>query len=349
MGEFLAVDDARWSREVKRHTHDFYHLPEYARICAQWEGGEPEAYLFKQGDNAMLLPLLIRSLPKDLNELGLDASSPYGYPAALFNDGADDDFRRKAVGSYVEAGRARGLITTFIRLHPILTPSLPLAEDSAWTTEVEGPTVGLNLQENQGEWESRLSNNHIRDIRKLKGKGFEVNFDHPDGEEVFRKVYIESMKRIGVNDLYLFSENYFEALSETLGACQTICIVVSPDGEVAAGGLFVRTGDIVQYHLGGTREAFLRLAPSKLMFYETRKKMALLGARILHLGGGLGAQRDSLFRFKAGFAGREYLFATSRVVHDQKAYESLCQRRLSHKDNERFENSRFFPLYRQMY
>ena len=42
-----------------------------------------------------------------------------------------------------------------------------------------------------------------------------------------------------------------------------------------------------------------------------------------HLGGGVGAAEDSLFRFKAGFAKTFRTFSVARYIHDPARYEDL--------------------------
>jgi len=117
-------------------------------------------------------------------------------------------------------------------------------------------------------------------------------------------------------------------------------------GEVASGGLFVETGDIVQYHLSGTNEAFLRERPTKLMLHFVRGWAKERGARVLHLGGGVGAARDSLFAFKAGFSSVRHAFHTLRMVVDERAYRQLADASRGETATDPSDLQGFFPAYR---
>jgi hypothetical protein len=128
----------------------------------------------------------------------------------------------------------------------------------------------------------------------------------------FVSVYYETMRRVRAQDGYFFEEEYFLGLAEQLGETLQLFIVRAPDGEIMGGGLFTLCDGIVQYHLGGTRNAALKLSPAALMFDQVRLWGNEQGARFLHLGGGVGASEDSLFQYKAGFSHRRHTFATLR-------------------------------------
>ena len=66
-----------------------------------------------------------------------------------------------------------------------------------------------------------------------------------------------------------------------------------------------------------------------------------LGARWMHLGGGVGGAEDSLFRFKAGFSPRRHRFETWRWIVDPHAYERRCRHANVGADES------FFPAYRR--
>ena len=69
------------------------------------------------------------------------------------------------------------------------------------------------------------------------------------------------------------------------------------------------------------------------------------GLQRLHLGGGVGASEDSLFRFKAGFSTDRHPFRTLRVVLDELAYADLVRARQPQSDPG--DHTGFFPLYRK--
>ena len=70
-----------------------------------------------------------------------------------------------------------------------------------------------------------------------------------------------------------------------------------------------------------------------------------IGAKILHLGGGLGGADDSLYRFKLGFGTDVHPFYTLRVVHDRATYDELNRSVVSGEHEE--SDDAFFPPYRR--
>jgi len=63
--------------------------------------------------------------------------------------------------------------------------------------------------------------------------------------------------------------------------------------------------------------------PSKAMLHFMRGWAKSRGNRWFHLGGGLGARKDSLFEFKAGFSKGRAPFYTWRGIIDQSAYNRV--------------------------
>jgi len=61
-----------------------------------------------------------------------------------------------------------------------------------------------------------------------------------------------------------------------------------------------------------------------------------LGLEKFHLGGGID---DKLLFYKQGLSPNQSEFYTGEVIHNQKAYDKLCQDRKITKGD-------FFPLYR---
>lgn len=56
----IAPEDARWAAVLQTARHDFYHLPAYARMCADEADGDPVAMVATDGRSSMLLPLILR-------------------------------------------------------------------------------------------------------------------------------------------------------------------------------------------------------------------------------------------------------------------------------------------------
>ena len=120
-------------------------------------------------------------------------------------------------------------------------------------------------------------------------------------------------------------------------------------GRPVAGGLFVACHGLLQYHLGGTLNEALPLAPMKLLVDEVRLWGAANGMRVLHLGGGTTADSDDpLMHFKRGFSDRLHEFAVWRwiVAPEQEALLREEHARKLASQGLRPALANYFPAYR---
>lgn len=336
-------DDA-WGSTLARIPHDFYHLPAYVELCARMEAGEARALLVEERESVLLQPLLLRPLPGDLpaTEARFDATSPYGYPGPLV--AGDDDFVRRAVEAALSHLADEGVAATFVRLHPLLNEGFE-SIGCLGVFESHGETVVVDLHQSAEEHWRQTRSGHRNEISKAQRSGQTARMD-PAWEHGadFARIYRQTMERVGASRYYLFDDAYFEGLRSALGPHLHLC-VVQIDGAIAAGGLFTETSGIVQYHLSGTDEQFVRARPNKLMLHFVREWAKQRGSRWLHLGGGVGGTEDSLFRFKSGFADGRRPFHTWRLIPRPDAYRALVTAR--HGEAGRLDGRGFFPDYRR--
>jgi lipid II:glycine glycyltransferase (peptidoglycan interpeptide bridge formation enzyme) len=171
-----------------------------------------------------------------------------------------------------------------------------------------------------------------------------VPFQESIGE--FISIYYETMDRLGAGRSYYFDDEYFSHFSK-LGEKVHLCIVELED-KITCSGIFTECCGIIQYHLGGTRNEFFKQAPSKLMFDYIRFWAKERGNEVLHLGGGVGGGKDSLYHFKAGFSKQTHTFLTLRLIIDEEKYRHLVELRAKslNAEVEELLRTNFFPAYR---
>jgi lipid II:glycine glycyltransferase (peptidoglycan interpeptide bridge formation enzyme) len=250
---------------------------------------------------------------------------------------------REVIGAFRGALRDRGVISLFLRLHPLLRlPDGGFAGHGELVTH--GHTVAVDLSISEAEMWSQTRANHRRGINKLRQEGYVTSLDCWSHYPAFFSIYRQTMLRVGASEGYFFSDEYFRGLRDALGDRLHLMTVVSPDGDVVCGGLFPATNGIIQYHLGGTASDYLAVAPSKLMFHEMRIWGKAAGYRWLHLGGGVGGCEDALAHFKRGFSPIRAAFQTFRMIIDEARYRQLCAKRLV--TNGSRVPSFYFPAYR---
>ncbi len=343
----VAEDRARWDALILRCRHDFHQLPEYVELEARRLGGQPMALVVgappgNGSDEQALLPLVLRSVPGERD--ARDATSPYGYPCPVFSD-PDPDFQAASVGAFVEGLRAREIVAAFVRLHPLLDiPEQAMAE--AGTIVEHGPTVWIDLSADEATQWSGYRATHRNLIRRAARDGLRVSFDDTFTRlDEFYDVYAQTMERLAASWAD-FGRDYLVELAELLRARGIGFLALVEHGEqVVAGGLFTSCCGIVQYHFSGTADTWQQASPSRVMLDEVRRRQVARGDRRMHLGGGVGASEDALFRFKRGFSRDRGRFLSWRVIPDADAYAKLVEAWQARGGSRELAGA-FFPLYR---
>jgi hypothetical protein len=349
---FLSPTDSGWADSLRKLPHDVYHFPQYASLCAGIDGGTARAFLACEGGCRFFLPLIVRDVPTHLSggERISDVTGPYGYAGPLVScdpgvaDSVRDGFLHRALGRLVEALRRERYVSAFIRLHPLF-PIETRALNDFGTVVQSGETVAIDLTLSEECLWRQIRSNHRRDVTRTMAGGAVAA---PDATwlslPAFIDAYRETMIRVGASSYYQFPDRYFTELREALRG-RVHLWTVATGGEVMAGALFTEWDGIVQYHLGGTRDQFLPHQPLKLLFHSAIQWFKTRGHRWLHLGGGVGSARDSLFHFKLGFSPCIFPFHTWRLLLDTTAYHELLTR--ARRQGTGTQPLQFFPEYRQ--
>ncbi len=312
---------------------DAYLLREYVESAGVLESGQPR-FLHVPDENRgdLVFPLLLRELPSGD---GRDVTTPYGYggPVATGPEAPTERFWEL----YEEWCRANGVITTFVRFHPLFANQRSVGPGVA--VEPLGGTVGWRLRE--GDLFAGMHAAHRGACRRASRARVSVSAQEgPADLAGFAALYEVTMHRVGAAGFYLFSKEYWDALAG-LGE-RLVLFEAEEGGEVLASALCFATLPWLHYHLGATSERGRALGASNLLFYEAACWARDLGYERFHLGGGVGAREDSLLTFKRRFdpSGDLLEFAVGKAVHDPGAYRELTGRAAD-------DLGGFFPAYRE--
>lgn len=327
------IEPDAWHELLERlGCADAYLLREYVESARVLEGGRPVLlHLFETGGD-VVFPLLVRDLP---GGGGYDVTTPYGYggPVGVGPEPPAAEFWEL----YGDWCRANGVVTTFIRFHPLFGNHRRAGPEV--TVEPMGRTVGWRLQE--PDLFAGMHAAHRRACRRAARAGVTVSTRQaPADLAAFAALYEVTMRRVDAADFYLFGEHYWDALAG-LGEA-LVAFEAEEGGELVASALCFATPPWLHYHLGATADRGRELGASNLLFYEAARWAGERGYERFHLGGGVGAKEDSLFTFKRRFdPGGDLLeFAVGKAVHDPDAYRALTGR-----DPEDLDG--FFPAYRE--
>jgi hypothetical protein len=328
-----------WTEALQRADHDVYHLPEYVMLDAWESGGTATAFCYQEDSQVVLLPLVLRNVPgTDLS----DAASPYGYPGPVSNaDPADTEFWQDACRAMVAILGAHGIVSVFVRLHPLLPVPLDVLGEFGVVVR-HGETVSVDLSLTIEEMWRRTRRDHRKQINRARRAGVSVVMDDWGLLEEWIATYHDNMRRVGASSYYFFPLEHFTALRDALDDRMHLAAAVA-DGQVVGGNVFFEHRGFVQGFVMSTRSE-RNYHADKLLYDEVRRWTKGRGDRTFHFGGGVGGANDSLFDYKSGFSDRRHPFHTWRLVTDPLAYQALVRDKGLAADAAPM--SGYFPPYR---
>jgi Acetyltransferase (GNAT) domain len=360
--QVVSPTDSDWQECLNAIPHDFYHLPGYLELEAQRHDATSQAIIIKDGEKTFFLAYLIRDCHQIADSYGkqiYDVISPYGYPGILVNQsGQNSEFIDRCLNIIYAQWRSQNICSAFIRLHPLLNSYFDRyilqgkgctnGDRDRFVVCDRGNVVVCDLEPDIDEIWKQMRSSHRYEINKLRRAGFTVEMGSADEYlDIFIDIYVETMNRVNATNTYYFTQDYFKKFCQILGDRLNICVVKTEE-EIVAACLITEFSGIVQYHLSGTRTAFLSKSPTKIMLDYIIKWAKHRNNRYVNLGGGLGGNQDSLYRFKAGFSDRVKSFMTIETIVDRELYDYLTHLRAESLGMtiSELQNTSFFPVYR---
>lgn len=337
---YLALNDENWDNKLSLCKHDVYHTRDWLKISELSDKGEAFAICIEDKEDICFFPFIRKKIDANF----WDAFSPYGYGGPIYNLNFNLSKIDIFLTHLIEYLSQTGCVSCFFRLHPILNTS--------WESKIglivkHGNTISVDLTKNINEHWAETRKGHRSDIKNAIKSGVTVNLFN--GYELnekyinsFYEMYQETMQHVCASDYYFFNKEYFHLLFDTLKN-KVLLAVAFLDQKIIAGSIFTlcNSAKIIQYHLSATKEEYRNLQPSKLILHEMRTWGNVNNYSLLHLGGGLGAQEDSLFNFKHGFSKQLSQFNSHRIIVNNEIFDSLCK-----KCNTNIDLKVFFPPYR---
>jgi hypothetical protein len=319
---------------IARGIADVYLSIGYLRASSILDHGEAKLLVFDAPEGGVAFPLIVRTIPIDPTLS--DVISPYGYGGPV-GFGASPPWKLFQT-AYERWCRANRIVSTFVRFHPLYrnqqhaAPSMHvehLAGTVAWRIE-----AGRDLI-------AQMHQHHRRSVRQATGKGLRVVQREVDDEGLarFRSLYVATMRRVGADAYYFFSDAYWRALRDGLGRKLLLAEILDDQEGVLVAALLFLAPPWIHYHLGASTEEGRRLHASPLLFLEIAHTAQENRFNLFHLGGGVGGSADSLLRFKRQFdPGGLREQALGKEIHDAAAYAQLA--------GVTDDTSGYFPRYR---
>lgn len=336
-------DKNEWRALLAKIEHtDFYHTYDYHQLSKK-EGEFPILLKYTSDNTTIALPFLIRNIQ---NSDYKDITSVYGY-AGLLSVNTNENFKienfHKALNAFFKAHK---IIAVFSRLHPFIDEKGLMLEGLGQIVSL-GKVVYIDLSKTLADQRAGYNRRLKTYLNKSRKLCTVIEGHSEEHIQTFIQLYLENMTRIGADESYHFNTDYYyKLLSSKDYESKLMLCKHNETQEIIAGAIFIKTGNIVQYHLSGLNEDYFNLQPIKLIIDEMCIISTREGYKYLNLGGGKGSKEDTLFRFKRTFSKNFKVFKIWKYIVDRNAYKVLTENHLNTELKDEELDVGYFPAYR---
>lgn len=343
-------ESEKWNSIVKSfEDFDVYYLHEYSQAFDIHGDGDPLLFYYENVDIRALNVVMKRDIALDRNfseELSVgkyyDISTPYGYGGFLIEGEITEESLKLMSEEYSLACMKAGIVSEFVRFHPILKNDKELS--GIYDITKLSQTITLNLTSKGDIWSNLLGKNR-NVIRKSRKLGVEIFWGRsPDLIDEFIKMYNATMDKDNAKDYYYFGKDFYSSILNDL-RYNSMIFYAKYNGEIIAMSMILFANNQMHYHLSASIKEYQSLAATNYLLYEAACWGCENGYKTFHLGGGLGSQEDSLFKFKKAFnKNSDTIFSTGKKIINIEKYNELID--IRNKQSNWNPNTDFFPKYR---
>jgi len=334
----IIKEKQQWQDVLKTvKTYDFYHTYDYHQL-AKSKNDTPILITYREGDCIIGLPVLLR----EIYETGYyDITSVYGYTGPVMKNidqnFINETFKKQLISFFTN----NKIVSVFSRLHPFIAFQEKAINGLGEVLKLS-KIVNIDLTKSLDEQKavfSKTTKRYIKKTRKLcsvkiGGASSDIN--------TFIDLYYENMDRVQAKKSYYFDKEYFEKFIGSEDFETDVLFAIHEEtSEIISAAMMVKSNNIIQYHISGTRNNYLDLTPIRVLIDEMRIRGTQQGYKYFNLGGGLGSSEDSLFNFKASFSKDFKDFEIWKYIIDPEKYNQLVE-----QFSDKTKNENFFPLYR---
>ena len=320
-------------------------------------GSDPQMFFFGNENNYIIYPFFRRKinnlpfvdfLPSDFSNW-VDIISPYGYSGPLAHISEPDISSllwQEYLHEFHKYCTQEKIIAEFTRLHPFIQNHQYLAA----TTNIKllSTVVYVDLKQDASIIKQKFSRGNKSAISKaIRSEVTIVRSKTVDEIDAFYRLYTGTMKRVNAKVAYFFPREFFLNLFKQFGENAEL-FYAKHNNKIIAAAIILCNKSIAHYFLGGTDSEFLQLRPNNLLFYEIILWAKKEGYEVFNLGGGYSEERE-LLRFKSSFAKTTRNFYIYNRIHNEKAYQAVCEARNFHDSANGISvaGTSYFPAYRR--
>ena len=358
--QVLTISESeQWDAIVRSFkSYDVYYLSGYVKAFNIHGDGEPLLFYYNDGKLKGINVSMKRNIIEDPHFKGLlddgryhDLATPYGYGGWILESlqTNSDSFKENQLNrdslkwlfrDYERWCLRNNIVSEFVRFHPMLENHID-ARDSYDVIKL-GEVVHLDLSSPEIIWENISSKNRNTIRKAMKNNVAVYNGRFPEIYRKFKTIYDSTMDNNCAEKYYYFEDSFYESILNDLPENAQI-FWAEKDKTVIAASILLEANGLMNYHLSGSLKEYSALAPTNLLLYRAALWGCEHGMKTLYLGGGVGSEEDSLFKFKRAFNKNNNLhhFYIGKKVFDPDVYQELTMMRA-----ESIENVNFFPVYR---
>ena len=341
----------KWNKIVKSfENYDIYYLTDYLKAFKIHGDGEPLLFYYEDKNFKAMNVVMKRDIAFDKQFIGeiatntfYDIMTPYGYGGFLIEGIIIQESLKKLDNEYVALCLEEGIISEFVRFHPVIKNSEDLKD--IYDISMLGKTITMQLS-SQNKILSNLTSEKKKRIRKAKKLGFEIYWGrNSELIDKFIVLYNSTMDTNDAKDYYYFNKEFFTSILYDLKYHSSIFYAVDDEERIIAMAIFLFTNRQINCFLSASDKELDNLALTNLIMYEVACWGSENGYQTLHMGGGVGGKEDSLYNFKKGFNKNSATqFPIGKKIFNKEKYRMLEDIR-KEKDDFNAETS-FFPIYR---
>jgi len=330
-------------------NYDVYYLSGYSKSFQLNGDGIPTLFYYEGEDIRAINVVMKRNIEKDRNFKSklsecsnFDIITPYGYGGFLVEGETTKDSLRCLDDEYSNFCKKNGIISEFVRFHPLLKNNKALEE--IYDVSSLCKTISIDLTSSEQIWAGLISKNRNM-VRKAQKSGIEIYWGRDvDLYSDFIQMYNTTMDKDNAIDYYYFKEDFYKSILKDF-KYNAIMFYAVYEGKKISMAIMLFANKKMHYHLSASDRIYQYLAPTNLLIYEAACWGSENGYETLHLGGGVGSSEDSLYKFKSSFNRySDNIFTIGRKIFDEDKYKNLVNVR---KNEINFDShTGFFPAYR---
>ena len=331
-------DKPSWGKILESvDNYDFYHTYDYHHL-SKATNETPILVVYKNKSILIAIPFLLRRI---FETDYFDLTSVYGYAGPLQKN-VTQNFDNKSFSKELNLFfNEKKIVSVFSRLNPFINYQEKILSGLGEIKTLSN-IVNIDLTQNIDEQKTHFSKTTKRYINKSNKICEIITAKDAECVKVFKDLYYENMDRVKAKKSYYFTEKYLDKfLNSPDFKTELLLVTLKDSGEIISGAMFVKSNNIVQYHISGTKNNYLHLTPIRILINHMRIKATEEGFTYFNLGGGLGSCEDSLFQFKSSFSKDFKPFKIWKHIVNKDIYDNLANEfaDLSGDQN-------YFPVYR---